>query len=78
MTDGFKAARDFLCVHQIQMSLFLPFRNVTSVGSGGGRARSPGVAQRPIGARCTEARNRSRCFTERARPARRVEKLSRP
>src|SRR5271170_980317 len=43
------------CVHQIQMSPSLPFTNVTPQwsGSGGGRARSPGVAQRPTGARCT-------------------------
>ena len=41
-----------VCVHQIEMSLFLPFRNVTSgSGSDGGRARSPGVAQRPTDAR---------------------------
>ena len=41
-----------ICVHQIQMSLFLPFRNVTPrwLGSDGGRARSPDVAQRPTGA----------------------------
>jgi O-antigen/teichoic acid export membrane protein len=43
--------RQDYCVHQIEMSLFLPFRNVTSVGSGGGRARSPGVAQHRIGAK---------------------------
>jgi hypothetical protein len=29
------------CVHQIEMSLFLPFRNVTVIGVGDGRARSP-------------------------------------
>src|SRR5215469_2834145 len=31
-----------VCVHQIEMSLFLPFRNVTPrwLGSGGGQARS--------------------------------------
>jgi hypothetical protein len=41
------------CVNPIQMSLFLPFRNGTgtAVGLGGGRARSPGVAQRPTAAR---------------------------
>src|SRR3954452_18541357 len=38
------AARRFLsCVHRIQMSLFLPFRNVTPRwrGSGGGREERP-------------------------------------
>jgi hypothetical protein len=45
------------CVNPIQMSLFLPFRNGTgtAVGLGGGRARSPSVAQRP-----TDARNADR------------------
>ena len=44
-----------VCVHQIKMSLFLPFRNVTPQwsGSGGRRARSPGVAERPNDARGT-------------------------
>jgi len=37
-----------------------------SLGSGGGRARSHGVAQRPTGDRLTGAWNRIRCFTERA------------
>jgi len=32
------------------------------MGSGGGRVRSPGVAQRPTGARCTDARNSTDCF----------------
>jgi hypothetical protein len=57
------------CVHQIQMSLFLPFRNVTPPrwsGSGGGRARSPGVAQRPNGARSTAFETAPFVFTERA------------
>jgi hypothetical protein len=62
-------------VHQIQMSPSVPLTNVT--GSGGGRARSPGVAQRPTGARNADGLNRSWCFTERARPARLVERLSR-
>ncbi len=37
-----------------------------SLGSGVGRARSPGVAPRPTGARCTGACSRTRWFTERA------------
>jgi hypothetical protein len=48
------------CVNPIQMSLFLPFRNDTLVGLGGGRARSPGVAQRPTAARNADGLNRSR------------------
>jgi|SRR5215469_9537468 hypothetical protein len=36
------------CVYQIEMSLFLPFRNVTVADVG--RARSPGAAQRQTGA----------------------------
>jgi hypothetical protein len=63
------------CVHLIQMSPSVPLTNVT--GSGGGRARSPGVAQRPTGARNADGLNHSWCFTERARPARLVERLSR-
>jgi hypothetical protein len=59
------------CVHHLEMSPFLPFRNVTgmALGSGGGRARSPSVAQRPTGDRLSGARNRTRCSAERA-PAR--------
>ena len=42
-----------VCLHHLEMSLFLPFRNVTPrwSGSGGGRARSLGAAQRPTAAR---------------------------
>jgi hypothetical protein len=45
------------CVHQIQMSPSLPFRNVTAVGgrAAGGRG-APGVAQRPTGARSAKGR----------------------
>jgi hypothetical protein len=54
------------CVHHLEMSLFLPFRNVTPrwSGSGGGRARSPGVAQRPTDARLSGVHNRTRYSTE--------------
>jgi hypothetical protein len=47
---------------------FLQFKNVsgTLFGSGGGRARSPGVAQRPTGARNADGRSRTAFFTERA------------
>ena len=53
----------FACVHQIEMSPFLPFRNVTvvAVGAAGGR-EAPGVAQRPTDVRCMDASSRTRCF----------------
>ena len=53
----------------------LPFRNVTAVGVGRRRARSPSVAQRPTGARLSGARNRTTCL-----PSERqlVERLSQP
>ncbi len=41
------------CVHHLEMSLVLPFRNVTVAGSGGGRAWSLCEAQRPSDARRT-------------------------
>ena len=47
-------------------------------GSGGGRARSPGVAQRPTGARLSGARNRTTCLPSERPLARLVERLSRP
>src|SRR4051812_40184067 len=57
--NGGVSAR-YRCHHlcQIEMS--------PSSGSGGGRARSPGVAQRSPAARCTGPRSRSLCLTERA------------
>jgi hypothetical protein len=60
----------FQCVHQIEMSPVLPFRNVTPrrLEAGGGRARSLCAAQRPTADRGTDARNRTGCFTERACP----------
>jgi DNA-binding transcriptional LysR family regulator len=68
-----------ICVHQIQMSPSLPFRNVTGVGgrAAGGRG-APGVAQRPAGARLSGARNRTTCLPSERQLARLVERLSRP
>ena len=43
------------CVHQIEMSPVLPFRNVTAVGSDDGR-RSFCATQRPAGGRLPGAR----------------------
>src|SRR5580692_10752773 len=67
------------CVHQIEMSPFLPFRNVTAVGgrAAGGRG-APGVAQHPTGARLSGARNRTTCLPSERELARLVERLSRP
>ena len=44
---------------------FPQFKNVIALGSGGGRVRSPGVAQRPTGA-LHRVQNRTGCLTERA------------
>ena len=57
------------CVHHLEMSLFLPFRNVTPrrLGSDGGRARSPSVAQRPTGGRLVGVGSRTRFYRASAR-----------
>jgi hypothetical protein len=47
------------------------------LGSGAGRARSPSVAQRPIGARLSGARNRTTYLPSERQLARLVEQLSR-
>jgi ABC-type transport system substrate-binding protein len=75
----FKPNEHIKCVHQIQMSPSLPFTNVTPrwAGSGGGRARSPSVAQRPTGARCTRARAAPVVLPSGRQHARLVERLSR-
>ena len=44
------------CISNLELSV------ARCMGSGGGRVRSPGVAQRPTGARCTDARNSTDCF----------------
>jgi hypothetical protein len=45
-----------ICVHQIEMSLFLPFRNVTvGWGRAAGVREARGVAQRPTDARGVDA-----------------------
>jgi hypothetical protein len=46
-------------------------------GRAAGGREALGVAQRPTGARGTDARRRTDCFTGRAEPARLVERLSR-
>jgi len=51
-----------MCPAQIEMSVIPQFRNVSALGSGAGRARSPSVAQRPTDARLSGARNRTRCL----------------
>jgi len=48
--------RPCACVHQIEMSLFLPFRNVTvGWGRAAGGREALGVAQRPTDARGMDA-----------------------
>jgi len=47
------------------------------LGSGGGRARSPGVAQRPTGARLSGAPDRTTCLPGERQLARLVKQLSR-
>jgi hypothetical protein len=61
------------CPDQIEMSVFLQIRNVSALGSGGGRARSPSVAQRPTGARnCTSSLPGGRQHTRLVEPLSRL------
>src|SRR5215469_5993131 len=63
-----------VCVHQIEMSLFLPFRNVTLVGVGRRAGAEPRRSAAPDRRPRHGARNRTGWFTGRApaRPARRT------
>jgi hypothetical protein len=73
--DGAAAGSHKYCLRRLEMSLVLPFRNVTHqrLGSGGGRARSPHTAQSPAAGRGA-GRAASSLFSEcaLAREARRI------
>src|SRR5271165_2794002 len=77
---------DLVCVLRPRCSIMCPpDKDVTGsaiyrchwVGRAAGGREAPGVAQRPTDARNADGRNRTGCLTERACPARLVEKLSR-
>src|SRR5690349_11345201 len=61
MPITFLSVTYIFCVYQIQMSLFVAFRNVAAVEVGRRAARSPGVAQRPTCVAITEGDRRSPC-----------------